>query len=78
VDWFGSRKAAHETTWTAGISGIIFDEIPLEHSRFNLFDIQVILQPLLLGMDADLISAFANQSFYLINVHPILNSALDE
>jgi hypothetical protein len=43
MDWFGSCKAIDETTWTAGIGRIIFDEIPLERSRFDLFDIQVIL-----------------------------------
>ena len=75
---FRSSKATDETTWTAGICWIIFDEIPLDHRRLNLYDIQVILQPLLLGMNTDLISAFADQSFYLFNAHPILNSALDK
>ena len=42
MDWFGSYKATYETTWTAGIGRIILDEIPLEYSRFDLFDIQVI------------------------------------
>ncbi len=42
MDGVGSCKATDETAWTAGIGRIILDEIPLEHSRFNLFDIQVI------------------------------------
>ncbi len=57
---FSSSKATNETAWTSGIRWIIFDEIPLDHRRLNLYNIQVILQPLLLGMDADLISAFSN------------------
>jgi hypothetical protein len=43
MDWFGSCKATYEATWTTGIGWIIFDEISLEYSRFDLFDIQVIL-----------------------------------
>ena len=43
MDRFGPCQATDETTWTAGIGRILFDEIPLEHSRLDLFDIQVIL-----------------------------------
>jgi len=43
MDWGGSCKATDETTWTAGIGRILFDEIPMEYSRFDLFDIQVLL-----------------------------------
>jgi hypothetical protein len=43
MDWFGSCKATDETAWTPGIGRIIFDEIPLEYSRFDLFEIQVFL-----------------------------------
>ena len=43
MDWGGSCKATDETTWTAGIGRIIFDEIPMEYSRFDLFDIQTLL-----------------------------------
>jgi len=43
MDGFGFCKATDETTWTAGVGRIIFDEIPLEYSRFDLFDIQIIL-----------------------------------
>jgi hypothetical protein len=42
MDWVGSCKATDETTRTAGIGRIIFDETPLEYSQFDLFDIQVI------------------------------------
>ena len=76
MDWVGSCKATDETTRTAGIGRIIFDEIPLEYSQFDLVEIQVIFEPLLLRVDADLISAFTNQSLYLIKAHPILDSAL--
>jgi hypothetical protein len=43
MNWFGSCKATDETTWTAGIGRIILNEISLEYSRFDLFDIQIIL-----------------------------------
>jgi len=43
MDGFGSSKASDETTRTAGIGRIILNEISLENSRFDLFEIQIIL-----------------------------------
>ncbi len=61
MNWFGFRLPTDETTRTAWVIRIRFEKFTLKYRLFNLFNIQIIFEPLLLSMNTDFVATLSNQ-----------------
>ena len=60
-------KTQHQAVFSAWIVRILFQQFPmLDYCRFDLYEIQILFEPFLLGMKADLVLPASKQPLDLL------------
>ena len=64
-----------EATGTARVVGIVLNNLSREDGRFNFADVEIILQPFVLGMQTDFLTTGLDEFTNFVNLHRLARAS---
>ena len=65
--------AEDETAWTTWVVRVVLQDFSGRHDLFEVEDVEILREPLLLGVDAEFIAFTLDEAANLLNVHELLS-----